>query len=256
MQHSNIAVQMYTLRDFAQTPEALRSTFQKVAEIGYPAVQVSGIGPIDPLKVKEYADESGLKICATHTSWERLQNDLDALAKQHQMWDCKYVGLGGLPDYYRTSAEGYLAFADQASIIGRRLKEQYGLQFIYHNHQFEFETMSDHFIGMDILLNESDPNAFGFELDLYWIQVGGGDPIHWIHKVKGRMQVVHLKDMAIVNGGQVFAEIGKGNMNYKGIIQACDETGVEWYTVEQDTCRRDPFESVKISYDYLRLHVI
>jgi sugar phosphate isomerase/epimerase len=66
------------------------------------------------------------------------------------------------------------------------------------------------------------------------------------------MQVVHLKDMAVIGRQQVFAEIGEGNMNYKDIIQACRETGVEWYVVEQDVCRRDPFESLEISLNYLQ----
>ncbi|WP_282936171.1 sugar phosphate isomerase/epimerase [Paenibacillus sp. RC67] len=255
MQPSQIAVQMYTLREFAKTPEALRTTFQKVADIGYTAVQVSGIGPMNPAQVKEYADESGLKICATHISWDRLENDLDALAREHQRWDCKYVGIGGLPDHYRTSQEGYRTFAKQASDIALRLKEQYGLQFIYHNHAFEFESR-DGITGMDILLNESNPKHFGFELDLYWLQAGGADPIEWIRKVEGQMQVVHLKDMAIVNGKQATAELGEGNMNYKGIMDACRETGVEWYVVEQDTCRRDPFESVAISLDYLQRYLL
>lgn len=66
------------------------------------------------------------------------------------------------------------------------------------------------------------------------------------------MQVVHLKDMAIVERKTAFAEIGEGNMNYPDIIEACRETGVEWYVVEQDVCRRDPFESLAISLNYLK----
>lgn len=254
MRQDNIAVQMYTFREYTQTPEGLRSTFQKLAAMGYTAAQVSGIGPIEPAKVKEYADESGLNICATHIPWHRLENDLDALAREHQLWDCRYIGLGALPDHYRTSQEGYRTFAKQASEIARRLKEEYGLQFIYHNHDFEFERV-DGVTGMDILLNESYPEHFGLELDLYWVQAGGADPIEWTHKVKGRMDVVHLKDMAIVDRKQTFAEIGEGNMNYRGIIEACRETDVKWYVVEQDVCRRDPFESVKISLDYLHAYL-
>lgn len=252
MQQANIAAQMYTLRSFAQTPEELRSTFQRLAAIGYTAVQISGIGPIDPQTVKAYADECGLQICATHIPWTRLQNDLDQLAKEHQLWDCKYIGLGGLPQEYRSNKDGYQLFAKQATEIARQLKEKYGLQFIYHNHDFEFQRLDDQRTGMDILLHESNPQYFGFELDMYWVQAGGGDPIEWIHKVNGRMQVIHLKDMAVIDRKPVFAELGEGNMNYKGIIEACTKTGVEWLVVEQDVCLRDPFESVAISLDYLQ----
>jgi len=249
MNRSTIAAQMYTLRDFTKTAEDLRSTFQKVSAMGYEAIQISAIGPIDPKLVKEYADESGLAICATHVSWDRLTNDLDALAAEHKLWNCKNIGLGSLPEKFRTGQDGYREFAKLMSDIAVTLKDQHDLQFVYHNHDFEFERF-DGMTGMEILLTESDP-AVGFELDLYWVQAGGGSPAEWIRKVAGRMQVVHLKDMAIVNRKQIFAEIGEGNMNYKEIINVCRETGVEWFVVEQDVCRRDPFESLEISLRYL-----
>jgi sugar phosphate isomerase/epimerase len=70
--------------------------------------------------------------------------------------------------------------------------------------------------------------------------------------VKGRMGVVHLKDLEIIDYKQVFAEVGEGNLNFKAIIEACREIGVEWYVVEQDECRRDPFESLAISLRNLK----
>lgn len=249
MKRSTIAAQMYTLRDHTQTAEDLRSTFQKVSAMGYESIQISSIGPIDPKLVKEYADEAGLTICATHVSWDRLVNDLEALAAEHKLWNCKYIGLGSLPEEFRTGLTSYRKFAKLISEIAITLKEQHGLQFVYHNHDFEFERFEG-ITGMEVLLYETDP-AVGFILDLYWVQAGGASPEEWIRKVEGRMQVVHLKDMAIVDRKQVFAEIGEGNMNYAEIITTCRETSVEWYVVEQDVCRRDPFESLEMSLRYL-----
>lgn len=249
MKRSTIAAQMYTLRDFTQTAEDLRATFQKVSAMGYESIQISAIGPIDPKLVKQYADETGLAICATHVSWDRLVNDLEALAAEHKLWNCKYIGLGSLPKEFRTGLESYRKFAKLISGMAITLKEQHGLQFVYHNHDFEFERFNG-ITGMEVLLTETDP-AVGFILDLYWVQAGGASPVEWMRKVEGRMQVVHLKDMAILDRQQVFAEIGEGNMNYEEIIITCRETGVEWYVVEQDVCHRDPFESLEISLRYL-----
>ncbi|GIQ63287.1 sugar phosphate isomerase [Paenibacillus cisolokensis] len=249
MKLSDIAVQLYTLRDYCRTGEQLRETLLKVKEIGYQSVQLSGLGPINPEEVKRHADEAGLVICATHVDYNSLKHKLDDVVRQHKLWNCRYVGLGGIPAEYR-SGEGYAAFAKEASEIGKRLKE-HGLQFIYHNHKFEFEKY-DGRTGMAILLEESDRDAFGFELDTYWVQAGGADPVEWIRRVEGRMGVIHLKDMAIVDDKQIFAEIGEGNLNFEQIVQACRETGVEWYVVEQDQCRRDPFESLAISLNNLK----
>ena len=109
-----------------------------------------------------------------------------------------------------------------------------GMQFIYHNHAFEFEKF-DGVTGLDILLEASDPEAFHFELDTYWIQAGGANPVTWIEKVAGRMKVVHFKDMGNAGANEpVMAEVGEGNLEWPEIIAACRKTGVEYAAVEQD----------------------
>jgi sugar phosphate isomerase/epimerase len=248
MKRNQIAAQLYTLREFSKTAEDLENTLKKVKAIGYDAVQVSGIGPIEPERVKEMTERIGLQICATHIPYDRFVNDLDGVIQQHKLWNCRYAGLGSMPGQYRTGRDGYAALAREFTEIGKKLEDA-GLKFIYHNHKFEFEKF-DGKTGMEIMLQESGP-SFGFELDMYWVQAGGANPTEWVRKVEGRMNVIHLKDMAIIKNEQVFAEIGQGNLNWHDIIQACRDTGVEWYVVEQDTCQRDPFESLEISYNYL-----
>ena len=105
---------------------------------------------------------------------------------------------------------------------------------------------------MEILFDESDPDLVTAELDTYWVQHGGADPIAWIKKLSGRIYHIHLKDMAIVGRQQVMAEVGEGNLNWPGILAACKEAGVKWYCVEQDKCQRDPFESLAISLRNLK----
>lgn len=247
MRREQIAAQLYTVREYTQTPESFRQTLQRIARIGYASVQVSAIGRIPPEQVKAYADEAGLSICATHIGFDRLQGDLDAVIREHKLWNTRYVGLGSMPDRYRADLEGYRAFVSEMAPIARKLREN-GLQFVYHNHRFEFARIDGERIGMDYLLEETDPEAFGMELDVYWAQAGGGTAADWVRKLKGRMAVVHLKDMAIVEDKAVTAELGEGNMDVSGLVSACREIGVEWYVVEQDDCRRDPFESLAISY--------
>lgn len=246
-----IAAQLYTLREFLKTPSDIQTSLKRVKDIGYNAVQVSGLGPIDPAELKKMTDELNLAICATHVPYTQLQTDIQSVVKTHQLWECTYVGIGSMPDSYRTSREGYEMFAREASQIGRELAKE-GLKLIYHNHNFEFAKF-DGQTGMDILMQTFDPAAVDFEIDVYWVQAGGGDPVQWVHNVDGRMEVVHLKDMAMIPGqGQAFAEVGEGNMNWPAIIQACNDIGVTWGAVEQDTCPGDPFDSLTTSLRNLR----
>jgi sugar phosphate isomerase/epimerase len=125
MNYPKIAAQMYTIREFAKTPEGIRESLKKIKEIGYEAVQVSGIGPIGHQEMKDLADEFGLAICATHISYDRIKDDIDDVIFQHKLWDCKYVGLGGMPVSYRGDKDGYVAFAKEASKYAKILKGQW-----------------------------------------------------------------------------------------------------------------------------------
>jgi sugar phosphate isomerase/epimerase len=246
-----IAAQLYTIREFTQTAADFAASLKKVRNIGYTAVQISAIGPMPDAEVKAVVEAEGLTICNTHIGYERLWNDLGAVIEQHRLWNCKHVAIGSMPKAYREEGEaGYKRFAAEANQVGEKLHGA-GLTFSYHNHSFEFERFGGR-TGLQLIYEESDPRYLQAELDTYWVQHGGADPVLWINKLAQRMPVVHLKDMAIIDNQQVMAEVGEGNLNWPGVLAACQESGVEWYAVEQDICRRDPFESLKISYENLK----
>ena len=249
MAASQLAAQLYTVRDFTNTPAEIATTMKKVKQLGYDAVQCSALGTIDAHELKRIVDGEGLTICATHTDYERMRDEPQAVIDEHNLWGCKHAAIGGLPQEYR-NAEGYARFAEEASEVAKQLAEG-GLIFSYHNHSFELERFNGR-TGLEILYEDSDPKYFNSELDTYWIQHGGGDPAAWIRELKGRAYIVHLKDMAMDDRTQLFAEVGEGNLNWPAILDACKEAGVEWYIVEQDTCQRDPFESLGISLRNLK----
>jgi sugar phosphate isomerase/epimerase len=251
MVKTQIAAQLYTLRDFIKTPAEVAESMKKVRDIGYEAVQISGMGPIDPNECRKIMDDNGLTVAATHIGFERMRDETEAVIEEHHILGCKYPAIGGLPGEYRTSAEGYMAFAKEASAVGKKLAEA-GLTFGYHNHSFELEKFGEH-TGLAILYGESDPQYFTGEIDTYWVQHGGADPALWIRMLQGRMFLVHFKDMRIKGGQQQYAEVGEGNLNWPAILEACKTTGVEWYIVEQDLCyERDPFDSLRISLENMK----
>jgi sugar phosphate isomerase/epimerase len=249
MPASAIAAQLYTLRDFLKTPADIAASLKKVRQLGYEAVQVSGLGPIEPAQLKEAADQAELRIIATHIGFERIRKEPQAVIAEHQLWGCRHVAIGGLPAEYR-SEEGYHRFAKEASDAARPLAAA-GLTFSYHNHSFELERFGGQ-TALEILYAESDPQVFSAEIDTYWIQHGGGNPVSWLRALKGRCHLVHLKDMAMKGSQQLYAEVGEGNLEWPAILDACRQAGVEWYIVEQDTCQRDPFESLGLSLINLR----
>lgn len=238
-----IAAQLYTLREHLKTPEAIAATLQRVREIGYQAVQLSALGPIQTDRLKEILDANGLTVCATHIGWDRLRHDIQSVIDEHRTLGCRHVAIGSMPREYRNQ-EGYRRFAREASEVAETLAGS-GLTFSYHNHDFELERYESK-TGLEILIDES-VSSLAFEIDTYWVQHGGGDPAAWIRRVSGRIPLVHLKDMTVKRGEVRMAEVGEGNLNWPAILEACREAGVEWYIIEQDICQRDPFESLAIS---------
>jgi sugar phosphate isomerase/epimerase len=250
MAASKIAAQLYTVREFTQTPEDIAETMKKVAAIGYEAVQLSALAPMDPKELRAICDGEGLTVCATHIGYERIANDPDGVIEEHNTLGCKYPAIGGLPGEYRTDGESYSRFAEECSEAVKPLAAA-GMTFAYHNHSFELEKFGDR-TGLQILYEDSDPELFTAELDTYWVQHGGGSPLAWIDKLGSRNHIIHFKDMTMKGREQIMTEIGEGNLDWPGIIAACERAGTEWYIVEQDTCQRDPFESLKISFDNLK----
>ena len=105
---------------------------------------------------------------------------------------------------------------------------------------------------MDMLMEGLDPQKTSFVLDTYWIQHGGGDIRYWLEKLAGRVDILHLKDMASTGDGPFITEIGNGNIWWEGVIETAIKTGVKYFVVEQDTCPGDPFDSVRKSAEYLK----
>ena len=250
MEKIKLGAQLFTLRDYIKTYEDTEKTFEFLKNGGIRVAQISGIGPIEPEKVAELVGRFDLDICVTHKPFERMLNDLDNLIAEHKLINCPSIGLGSMPVQYRCSADGVREFVKVANDIGRRMKAQ-GMQFAYHNHAFEFERLDDGRTIMDTLVEDTDPDCVHFILDTHWLQTGGVNPPDYIRKIGRRMEVCHFKDYKIVENERNFAEIGTGNLNLDACFEACQDIGVGYIVIEQDTCDIDPRESMAISYKNL-----
>ena len=242
-----IGIQMFTLRD--ETAVDFAGTLKAVAEIGYCGVELAGAGGLTAKELRTLADDLGLVVTAAHEGIERLETDLNGVVDFHKEVGSRFVVVPWMPEERRTDAEGWAASGRLMSEIGAKLQSQ-NLQLCYHNHSFEFQLFGADY-GFDLLYSNSDPNALQAELDTYWVEHGGENPIEYIQKYEGRVPLVHLKDMAKTED-RTFAEVGEGILDIQGIFAAAEKAGSQWMIVEQDTCQRPPLESVKISLDNLK----
>ncbi len=254
-----LAVQMYTLRDYTKTASGLADSLAKVAAIGYRAVQLSAVGAmngenpeVSAQGARAMLDAHGLRCIATHRNWDDLANRTDAEIAFHRTLGCDFTAIGGIPGAYgERGAEGYAQFIRDAAPVLARLKAA-GLRCGYHNHAHEFQRIGPGRRTLYDLFIEAGGPDFLLEMDVYWVDHAGVNPVRILERVHGRVPVIHVKDKEVVaKEGPVMAPIGEGNLDWEGILPACQAAGVEWYCVEQDICRRDPFDCLRSSYEFL-----
>jgi len=219
--------------------------------MGFDVIQISGFGPCDPDLIAGWVKELGLEVCLTHSPWPRLADsaELKKLIAEHRKLGCKIIGLGARPgDIFPNSFEGWTRFIKKANEITSQIRDE-GLDFSYHNHDFEFQKWNG-VAAIDRLI-EDVPDLL-FTLDTFWVQAGGASPQKYIKKLEGRIKVIHFKDFRIVSRGRQFAEIGQGNLDWNEIIPICHSTGIGYAAIEQDEdWLVDPFQSLAMSREYL-----
>lgn len=246
-----LGIQLYTVRDYMNTSDDIRATFKKLKAMGYDQGQTAGCA-IPFAEFGKIAAEEGIEIVGTHEDFRNLYDNTEQAIKDHQALGTTNMGIGGMPGEFYESEEKTLEFCKYANTIGERIKP-YGMKFTYHNHSGEFKKFGGSDTMMDILLKNTDPETVSFVMDTYWVQHGGGDVCRWIEKFAGRIDILHLKDMRVKVWDPEISEIGNGNLCWGEILKVAEETGVKSIVVEQDCnwMNDDPFESAKISADYL-----
>jgi sugar phosphate isomerase/epimerase len=250
MQIRQIAAQLYTLRDFCKTPNDIAQTLKRVRSIGYEAVQVSGIAPIPEEELKAMLDGEGLTCCATHEATRTILEDTASVIERLQKLDCQFTAVPSPGSYDLSTREAALTFAAKVDAAGRMMRMA-GQTLCYHNHHLEFVRFDEKPL-LEILYDETDSQSLQGEIDTYWIQYGGASPLEWCRKLHNRLPLIHLKDYGISAEKQpVFRELGRGNLNWDEILPAAEAAGCQWFIVEQDTCERDPFDALQISFEFL-----
>lgn len=247
MKIQKLGVQLYTIRDFLATPEQVRESFRKLKALGYDQGQTAGC-QIPYEEFGRIAKEEDFEIVGTHDNFDMMCDDFEQSLANHQALGTNIMGIGGRR---AESLEALENFIVKANAVGEKIAS-YGGKFTYHNHAHEFAKLEGKTV-MERLVEGLNPKTTSFVLDTYWVQAGGGDVRHWIEKLSGRIDILHLKDMANAgqNTGSFITEIGNGNLYWEGIMETAERAGVKYYVVEQDRCPADPFESLKFSSDYI-----
>lgn len=249
-----IGAQLYTVTAHVQNLDDFSKSLKRVAEIGYKTVQVSGTCPYEPEWLKDELLKNDLNCVITHVSPQRLIDDTEQMIKEHSVFGCNHIGIGGMPIPMRGSLEGYNEFKKTYLPVAEKMRDL-GAKLMYHNHWFEFDKLD----GKDVIeriLEDFPEDSIDFTLDLGWAAYANKDVVELIKALDKRLPIIHLKDyLDKPDDGTIDTEvylrpIYEGKLPYDDYINALKNVGCEYMLVEQDwTYNECPFDCLKRSYD-------
>lgn len=244
---SKIGVQLYTVRKELESD--FEGTLAKVASLGFREVEFAGYYNRTPAQVKAVLARNGLSAPSAHFQSVVSSGGVREAIEAAEVVGHKYLVYAWLPPEERKSLDDYRRLVERLNRAGEECGRA-GIQFGYHNHDFEFAPMEGR-IPYDLILEGTDARLVKMELDLYWITKGGQSPLAYFRKYPGRFPLVHVKDMD-AGPERNFTEVGRGTIDFKAIFAASKQAGIKHYFVEQDETPASPFDSIRTSIDYLK----
>ena len=276
MKDFKIGLQLYTIRD--DMDKDMDASLGKVAEMGYEYVEFAGgYRGRSADEVKALLDKHGLKCNSVHQAPQMFIDQGQEAVDFFKAFNVKYVAI---PHYPITKLAGSEEWDDTVKLftdLGKLLRTN-GMQLLYHNHDFEFNTFEDKYL-IDHLFDTIPDDLILPEFDTCWVKYGGEDPCKYIEKFAGKIKVLHMKDFVcdkIGAGAPVYALIdnegkvqsrktsfndngfhyrpcGKGMQDFDAILASAEKAGIDYLIVEQDVSEDMPaMEAAKVSRDYFK----
>jgi sugar phosphate isomerase/epimerase len=246
---------MWSVRDmFAADPEG---TLRALSGLGYRNIELAGIPPgHTAASLRALLDEVGIRALSGHDGWDT--NDFNEASYRAQLERAvtlgqQRTGFAWFPGPYTEEYFGVVAGQlNRAAAIAR----EYGLRFFYHNHDFEFTNRrADGRPVYTVLLEQTDPSLVPFQMDLMWINFGGGPWRGLLTTMPERFTSFHVKDQSPQAAPgcncDIFADPGRGVVPLEVMLALAGRNRNKLYIVERDS-QVHPLTTARIGYEFLR----
>jgi len=271
MSNFKIGLQLYGVR--GDLERDFEGTLKAVAEMGYEYVEFAGYYGRSAEEIKALLEKYSLKCVSVHQMPEFFAEKGKEGVEFLKTFGVKYSVIPSYPRHKLKGTPDYDQTVKFFTEVGQLLKDN-GMELLYHNHDYEYEKFEDKYL-IDWLL--SDVPNLDPQFDVCWVNYGGEDPVKYLEKYAGRVDVIHLKDFVCtkLKSGPVYALIdkdgktgkvashndtgfeykplGKGVQDIPAILAAAERAGTKYIIVEQDdSSDLPPLEAMRISREYLK----
>ncbi len=249
-----LGVQAYTFRK--SFPIDVAKTLDTIKMMGFTEMEGGG-NRMSPETFKKLCDERGISIPSTGAGYEELVRAPDSVAYRAKLLGAKYVMCAWIPHQNNVlTFDNAKKAVEDFNKIGKIMKDN-GLIFCYHAHGYEFQPYENGSL-LDYIFANTDPEYVSFEMDIFWIQFGGGDPVALLKKYGNRWKLMHLKDLRKgaqknltgLTGPENNVPLGQGEIDIPGILREAKKIGIQHYFIEDES--NNVNEQVPASINYLK----
>jgi len=250
-----VGLQLYTVREELQ--KDIAGTLKQVAAIGIKEVETYDLYGKTGAEFSRILKAVGLTAPSGHYMTRHLRGNWQQEIDTARTIGMKYMVNAIVEPEERKTFDDWKRLAELFNKAGEQTQKA-GIQYCYHNHNFEFQKFSGTVI-YDYLLKTLDPKLVKFEMDCFWVTHAGQDPVAYFKKYPDRFPLLHIKDMKDHPPATqekddkvgMFAPAGHGTIDWKRIFAAAPAGGMTHYFLEQDWCEQPPLEVVKQAYAYV-----
>lgn len=232
-------VQAYTFR--RSFPVNTAATLDTIKSMGFTELE-GGAGRMPPQEFKKLCDERGISIPSMGTGYDQLVNNIDSV-----IWRAKILGSKFIMTAWIPHTNGAFNFDNAKKAVedfnraGKILKEN-GLTFCYHVHGYEFWPYGNGTL-LDYIITNTNPDYVSFQMDVLWVQFGGGDPVTLLKKYGKRWKMLHLKDLRKgvpkdrtgLTSPENDVALGTGEIDIPGILREAKKIGIKHYFIEDES---------------------
>lgn len=233
-----LGIELYTFRK--SFPIDPGKTLDTVKMLGFTELE-GGPGRLSPEEFKKLCDERGINIIATGANYDELIKDAAAVAHRAKLLGADYIMCAWIPHKGELTFDDAKKAVDVFNDAGKVLKDS-GITFCYHAHGYEFQPYKDGAL-LDYIIQNTNPKNVSFEMDIFWIQFGGGDPVTLLKKYGNRWKLMHLKDIRegtvknLTGGTEAENDValGAGEVDIAAILKEAKKVGIRHYFIEDES---------------------
>ncbi len=250
----NYGVQLYMVRRQAATD--LAGILKSIQQIGFTQIELFPVVYNHPApELKKIVEDSGLGLVSAHFDYAGFPGKIE-YARQLGL---KYMVCPMIPQDQWTSPAGFEKAASDFNHWGSQVNDA-GMEFVFHNHCYEFKPQEDGLTGWQTLMGSTDPTLVNLELDIYWLVQAGQNPAVVMRDYKDRVKLIHLKDrepgaptgFVLGPSAEHFTELGKGSIDWPKLLQQAKWQGIRYAYLDQDETAGPVVESMTQSFAYLK----